>query len=270
MRTILTKLRLAGLLPARASVADCILANMHLHAVLPRVADLVRLDPEAAAAVQGLELALDFAVLGGPSAHLRFRGGRVEHGAGRLGFPALGLVFTSCARLNRMFGGEKVLPVPVGGLHQLPRVRRFEALTALLTRYLKPQVTDLADPRFKAAHVELSLLVGLSAACQVGLHDPAARRVVAALHDGSIQFLVEGGPRAHVRIARGALSAAAGELPAPTATLVLRDLDFAAALIRGEVDAFSAVGAGDIRMHGDLFLADEFNALFDRVGLYLH
>ncbi|HOX43307.1 MAG TPA: SCP2 sterol-binding domain-containing protein [Myxococcota bacterium] len=270
MRALIDKLGISRLLPAQDCTADCVLANMHLHAVLPRLADLVRLDPEARALAEKLSLSLDFSVLGGPAAHLRFSGGQVQHGAGRQGFPALGLVFTSCARLNRMFGGEKVTPIPVGGLHQLLKVKQFEALTGILTRYLKPSEDALADPRFKAAHVELSLLTGLGAACQVGHCDPAARRVMAALHDGTIQFQVKGGPSAYVRIAREELSVAAGEVERPTATLVLRDLDFAASLIRGEVDAFSAVGAGDIRMHGDLFLADEFNALFDRVGLFLH
>jgi hypothetical protein len=270
MQALIERLGISRLLPAHDCTADCVLAHMHLHAVLPRLVDLVRLDPEAQALAQRLELSLDFSVLRGPAAHLKFSGGQVSHGAGRQGFPALGLVFTSCARLNRMFAGEKVLPIPMGGLHQLPRVKKFEALTEILTRYLKPSQAALAEPRFKAAHVELSLLTGLAAACQVGHCDPAAQRVMAALHDGTIQFQVKGGPSAYVRIAREGLSAGAGEIERPTATLVLRDLDFAAALIRGEVDAFSAVGAGDIRMHGDLFLADEFNALFDRVGLYLH
>jgi hypothetical protein len=253
----------------QATVAERVTAHMHLHAVLPRLGDLIRLDAEARELARGLRLSLDFVVLGGPRAHVAFDDGRFEHGPGRAGFPALGLVFPSCRRLNRMFAGEKILPIPAGGLHQLPRVKRFEALTARLTRYLKPSAEDLADPGFRARHVELALLTGLDAACQVGLHDPAAARIMPALHDGVIQFRVHGGPSAHVRIEQGRLRASAGEAPAPTATLVLKDLDFAAALIRGEVDAFSAVGATDIRMHGDLFMADEFNALFDRVGLYL-
>ena len=46
-------------------------------------------------------------------------------------------------------------------------------------------------------------------------------------------------------------------------------MDLAVALIKGQVDTFAANGAGDIRASGSLTLADEFNTLFDRVGLYL-
>ncbi|MBW2701617.1 MAG: SCP2 sterol-binding domain-containing protein [Deltaproteobacteria bacterium] len=254
----------------RATVAERVTAHMHLFAVLPRLGDLIRLDEEARELAAELELSLDFVVLGGPVAHIRFRKGRFEHGPGRLGFPALDLVFTSCGRLNRMFDGEKIMPIPMGGLHQLPKVKRFEALTERLTRHLKPSPDDLANAGFLARHVELSLLTGLAAACQIGQHDPTARaRIMPALHDGTIQFRVKGGPSAFVRISHGELSAEAGETAEPTAMLELKDLDFTTKLIRGEVDAFSAVGATDIRMSGDLFMADEFNALFDRVGLFL-
>jgi len=40
-------------------------------------------------------------------------------------------------------------------------------------------------------------------------------------------------------------------------------------LVKGEVDTFAANGSGDIKASGGLALADEYNALFDRVGLYL-
>jgi hypothetical protein len=261
----------AGRGPAsRAEIADRITAHLHLHAVLPRLEDLVRLCPEAREELRGLELTLEFVVLGGPSAHLRIREGALSVAPGPYGFPALRLFFLSCGRLNRMFAGEKVIPLPLGGLHQLPRVKRFEKLTAILTRYLKPSEADLADPVFRRRHVELSLLTGLAAACQVGAQDPAVGRVMGALHDGTIQYRVPGGPSAHVRVRQGVLEAAAGEVADPTAVVELRDLEFAVALIQGKIDSFSAVGAGHVRMHGDLMLADEFNALFDRVGLYLH
>jgi len=40
-------------------------------------------------------------------------------------------------------------------------------------------------------------------------------------------------------------------------------------LINGKVDSFAANGGGDIKVSGNLHLADEFNHLFDRVGFYL-
>jgi hypothetical protein len=222
------------------TVRDKVLAFMHVHAVLPRLGDLARLDPEAKGIVAEMDVALEFRVLGGPRGVLTFRGGQVT--ASRTASSNAALLFPSCAALNRMFAGEKVTPIPYKGLHHFADLKRFEKLTAILTRYLKPSDDDMKSAAFRARHVELSLLVGLAATREVADLDPRAARLGHHLPNGTIQYRVgTDGPRAYVEIRDHVIRAAAGELPEPTTTIDIRDVD----------------------------LADEYNQIFDRVGLFL-
>jgi hypothetical protein len=248
--------------------AERITANMNLYAVLPALGELVKLDAEAGRIAAEMAVTLEFHVLRGPRVLLRFDHGKVT--AEREGCSDLGLLFLSCDRLNRMFAGEKITPIPFGSLWRFAELQRFEKLSAILTRYLKPSVADMKVPAFRKAHVGLSLLVGLSATREVADLDRKARRVAAHLYNGSIQYSVgDDGPDAYVEIKDGVIQVRMGKLADPTTTIGIRDVDLAVDLIANRVDTFAANGAGDIRASGDLHLADEFNHLFERVGLYL-
>jgi hypothetical protein len=249
------------------SVRDRVRAGIHLHAVLPRLDELARYDAEAGRIVREMRVAIEFRVLNGPRVVLHFADGRVR--ATRDGSSDVGLFFHSCALLNRMFDGEKVTPIPFKGLHRFKELERLTSLTGILPRYLKPSDKDMADPLFRARHVEMSLLVGLSAVREIAEFDPKGERVASHMPVGTIQYVIHGGPSCYVSIRKGCIEASSGTTPAPTSTIEIRDVDLTVALIKGEVDTFAANGSGAIKASGSLTLADEFNTLFDRVGLYL-
>jgi hypothetical protein len=255
-----------GVLPV-PSQRDAIRAHMHLHAVLPRLGDLARLDDEARGIVAGMKVAIGFQVLGGPRVVLHFANGGVR--ATKEGGGNVCLLFPSCAKLNAMFDGQKVTPIPLKGLHRMGDLKKLTRLTDILTRYLKPSDADMADAGFRAKHVELSLLVGLAATAAIATIEPKGRRIAGHMPSGTMVYDIGGGPKAHVVIDHGDIRAFAGTVDDPTTTIEIRDVDLAVALIKGQVDTFAANGAGDIRASGSLTLADEFNTLFDRVGLYL-
>jgi len=257
-----------GLGDTASPLHDRIRARMNLHAVLPRLHELAILDDEARGVAAGLDLRLEMAVLGGPRMGLVFDQGRIT--ASRDARGSLGLLFPSACALNRMFDGEKVVPIPHGSLWKLTQMKGFEKLTTILTRYLKPAATDLADPAFRARHVELSLLVGLSACDAIFALDPKVERVRGALHDATIQYDVGDAVSAFVTIEQGVITAHRGRVANPTAGIRIRDVDLAVDLIAGKVDTFAAVGVCDLKLYGMLPVVDEFNALFDRVGLYLN
>ena len=257
-------------LDPQPSVRDLVRAGMHLHAVLGALPHLVRLDDQAAAIARSVgKVALEFRVFAGPRVILAFDGGSIT--VRRDGCSDVGLFFPSCSALNRMFDGEKVTPIPykikkpsaIGVLQKLP------ALTDRLTAFLKPAEGALDDPAFRAKHVELSLLVGLAATQDLCDYDPKVRRVAVELHDATMVYEIPGGPVAHVRISHGRIEAGAGAVPDPTTTITIKDVDLALGLVQGKVDTFAANGSGDIRASGNLHIADEYNNLFDRVGLYL-
>lgn len=254
----------------RPDLASRVRAHMHLHAVLPRLSDLVRLSPDAAALAGEMDLPLEFRVLGGPTAWIHIQNGRVSTPDHPPGGRRLGLLFPSDDHLNRMFAGEKVTPIPFRGPLGLLQVKKFEKLTELLTSYLKPDPDKLRDPGFRAIHVELSLLVGLAATDSVALLDPHVKKILPALHDGTILYRIPGGSQAHVRIQGHRVRVFPGPVDDPTAIMEIRDVDMAAQIIAGRVDTFAAVALTDIRVLGHASYAEEFNMLFDRVGLYLN
>lgn len=249
------------------SVRDLVLANIHVHSVLPRIADLVRLDDEARQIASTMNVALEFRVAGGPRGVLTFCKGTVT--ASRTASSNAGLLFPSCNALNRMFAGEKVTPIPFKGLHHFKDLKQFEKLSNRLTVFLKPSAEDLKSPEFCAKHVEMSLLVGLAATRELADHEPRSQRVVEALHDGTIQYAVGGGPSAWVDIKHHVIEVGPGELKDPSTSIFIRDVALAMDVMAGRVDTFACNGSGSIKASGNLHLADEFNHLFDRVGLYL-
>ncbi len=253
--------------PLEPSIPERTKAAMNLHAVLPRLDEVARFDPEGREITREMRVGIELRVLGGPRVVLRFDNGRVRASSG--GLPDIGLFFSSCERLNRMFDGDRILPIPYGKPWRLRELQRFSRLTEILTRYLKPSDSDLEDQAFRVLHVEMSLLVGLTATREVASHDPKGRRISSHLPSGTIQYVVHGGPSCHVIVQDGLITAHSGATPDPTTTIEIEDVDLAIALIKGEVDTFAANGSGAIKASGSLVLADEFNTLFDRVGLYL-
>jgi len=249
-------------------IEDRILADMHLYAVLPRLEELVRLDKEAGELARSLDMTVEFQARGGPRVLIEFAGGSVR--SSRDGRSDVGLFFLSCEQLNRMFQGEDVTPIPFKGFTKIGRLDTLTRLTEIMTGYLKPSEDDMKDDDFRRKHVEMSLMVGLAASGVVADLDRKAQRLVKGLHDGTIQYSIPpDGPHAYVSISNGTVRAFNGIVPNPSTSIEIRDVDLAAGLIAGKVDTFAANGSGDIKASGDLALADEFNGLFDRVGLYL-
>jgi hypothetical protein len=102
-----------------------ILANLHLHAVLPRLEELVKLDDEARSIAQQMKLAVRFKVHKGPSEVVEIAEGAVRASSDPRAKADLGLLFLSCDQLNNLFMDKRAIPVPYKGLTQLPQMRRF-------------------------------------------------------------------------------------------------------------------------------------------------
>ena len=169
---------------------------MHLHAVLPRLADLARLDDEARAIISEMNVAIEFFVPGGPKVVLHFKNSSVR--AVRTGKADVCLMFPTCKMLNDMFDGKKVTPIPIKGVHRMGDLKKLTRLTDILTRYLKPSQSEMADKEFRAKHVELSLLVGLAATEAIATIEAKGRRVASHMPSGTMLYDVKGGPKAHV------------------------------------------------------------------------
>ena len=248
-----------------------ILASLHLHAVLPRLEELVKLDAEARSIASQMKLRVRFRVRKGPQVAIRIADDMVTTSADPSARSDLGLFFLNCNQLNNMFMDERAVPIPYKRLTQLRYMTGFSKLTEIMTRYLKPSQIDLTDPDFKKKHVEMMLMVGLCGAGEVAKYDRKMKKVVDHLPHGTIQFSVlPNGPFAYVSIDENKnMAAQSGKIDDPTSNLDLNGVDVAADVLSGNIDTFAALGAGDIKASGLLSLVDEFNVLLDRVGYYL-
>ena len=248
-----------------------ILANLHLHAVLPRLEELVKLDDEARSIARQMKLKVRFKVRRGPSELVEISDGVVRASSDTQASANLGLFFASCDQLNNLFMDKRVTPVPYKGLTQLRQMGRFSKLSEILTRYLKPAEADLKDPVFKKKHVEMALMTGLAGAAEVAKYDRKMEKVVDRLPWGTVQFSVlPDGPHAFVSVGRDkTILVGNGTVSDPTANLEINGIDMAAGVLAGTLDTFAAVGREDLRATGLLSLIDELNALLDRVGYFL-
>jgi hypothetical protein len=248
-----------------------ILANLHLHAVLPRLEELVKLDDEAQSIARQMKLNVRFKVRNGPSEVVNISDGVVRARSDPQAKADLGLFFVSCDQLNNMFMEKLAVPIPYKGVTQLRHMMRFSKLTEILTRYLKPAEADLSSPGFKKKHVEMTLMVGLAGAAEIAKYDQKMEKVVDRLPWGTLQFSVlPDGPYAYVSVDKAKnITVCNGTIEDPTANLDINGADMAAGVLAGTVDTFAALGSEDVRATGLLPLVDEFNALLDRVGFYL-
>jgi hypothetical protein len=246
-------------------------ANLHLHAVLPRLEELVKLDDEARAIAAQMKLKLRFKVRKGPSVVVEIEDGVVRASSDPQTKADLGLFFSSCDQLNNLFMDKRAIPLPYKGLTQLRQMGRFSKLTGILTRYLKPNEADLKDPVFKKKHVEMALMAGLAGAAEVARYDRKMEKVVDRLPWGTVQFSVlPDGPYAFATVDKDkTISVGNGTVADPTANLDINGVDMAAGVLAGTVDTFAAVGREDLRATGLLSLIDELNALLGRVGSFL-
>jgi hypothetical protein len=252
-------------------VNQTLLARLHLHAVMPRLEELLKLDSEAKRLAESLgTLAIRFMVKDGPAVTLNFANGGMKADLTGDARSDVGLLFTSAEKLNKMFLGEKVVPIPYKGFLKLGKMKAFTELTERLTAYLKPSDSALSDPNFKRIHVNLMLLVGLSGAAVLAKHDPSMAKIAKKLPEGVLMFnVLPDGPAAHVVVERQYITVYDGPVDDPDSLLSIRDLDYALDVLQDKVDGMAALGSGDLRAYGLLPLADEYNALMEKVGLYL-
>jgi hypothetical protein len=248
-----------------------ILANLHLHAVLPRLEELVKLDEEARSIAEQMKLKVRFKVRKGPSEVVEISDGVVRTNSDPEAKADLGLFFVNCDQLNNLFMDKRAIPIPYKGLTQLRQMGRFSKLTGILTRYMKPAEADLKDPGFKKKHVEMTLMAGLAGAAELAKHDRKMEKVVDRLPWGTVQFSVlPDGPYAFASVGEDkTISVGNGTVADPTANLDIEGMDMAVGVLAGTVDTFAAVGREDLRAAGLLSLIDELNALLDRVGHFL-
>jgi hypothetical protein len=288
---------------------DAIRARLNLFAVLPNLEDVVRDDPEMKALVSDARLTIRFSVAGGPSTSVRFAGGVCtvgpdDHGpppvpavtpasegpaaegpAGEAGpavtgaagpaaaggsGPTVRLAFTSAAHLNRMFDGASQ-PIPLWGFNRLGFLKKeFTELSDRMAYYLTPSRELLSHPGYLAMNTLLTLNTAAFAVPVLLDHDPDCMPLRHGLTQGTIVIKVlPDGPAVSLVCGASGVIPVKGELPHPSALVLLRDLPAANAFLNGELDTFAAAVTGEVQIWGRIGMVDTLGLVLDRVPKYL-
>ena len=251
---------------------DHILARLHLKAVFPTLAALVRLDDRAQSLISGQRFGVQLKTRSGLSSRLDFLDGEVQVDSEKSGQQALELLFLTDRQLNGTFSGAGFsLPIPVRGFRYLARLRTFSKLTTRLQQILTASPRQLVDQQLLEVHVGLMMgeLIP-SAIAQLVSCDVPCKRWLAPYRDTLVRFEVDGGTSSLIRFQKnGAVVASGvpGELP--DVIISFRDRDVALAAIRGDLDNLGALGKGQMTVRGLIPLADALGRVLDRLDFLL-
>ncbi len=273
---------------------DDVRARLNLLAVLPNLEDVVAGDPEMRELVAGARITVKFNVAGGPKAWVRLVDGVCTVGegtgpgkreAGAAGAPADGggaagaaapsapsvvLAFASAKHLNKMFDGSSQ-PVPLWGFTHLGFLQGpFSELTDRLAYYLAPSDELLAHPGYLAMNTRLTMNTAAFAVPQLLATDPDCMPLRHGLAHGTIVLKVlPDGPAVSLVCGASGVLPVKGELPHPSALVLLPSLQVANDFLNGKLDTFAAVAKGDIAIWGRIGLVDTLGLVLDRVPKYL-
>ena len=250
------------------------LARLHLHAVLPALADLAALSPEVHALAARWPFSLRLQLLHGPAATLTSPGdGTLRVTPGRDAPARLTLTFLTAHQLNRTFLNQGAFPpLPTGGAWRILNVQTFVKLTKHLDAVLQATPAALADESFRLLHLRLLFRVLIGAAPIVAEADAVSRHSLSHTPPGSLELRVPSlGLTGHLRWADGRLTGTLGPAPSPgpDAVITFVDLPTADDALLGRLDPNAAVALGRVKIRGLVPLADGLSVVMDRVEGYI-
>ena len=248
-----------------------VMAAINLFAVLRSIQELVALDAESQALVEGTDITVEFVVRGSFRGALRFSGGACEFVEGRTDKVDIRLFFLSPLHLNRMVEG-KAKPIPLKGLMKIGFLTGpFTSLTDRLSHFLQPEEGASSEPGFDTINTRLTAFVAFHAVSEVANRDDLGRASAAQVPDGVMQVKVEedGGLAMAITAAGGRLSTRTGIDPDHRCLMWFRDNEALAQLLNGDLEAFSIFAQGRAGIRGFVPMADKINPILGLLPAYL-
>ncbi len=248
------------------------LARLHMKAVFPCLAALVRLDDDAQSLIAGQRFGVQLKTRSGLSSRLEFMDGEVRVNSARAEHRALELFFLSDRHLNRTFSGSGFsLPIPVSGFGHLPRMLTFSRLATRLQQILTASPRELDDEKLLAIHIDLLMgEVIPSAVAELARFDEHCSQWLAPYRDAVVQLEVIGGVSNQLRLGKtGAVRVSEPRAALPDVAISFRDRRVALAALRGDLDNLAALGKGQMTVRGLIPLADALDRVLERLGRFM-
>lgn len=244
------------------------LAYVNMYALLGTIPELCRIDEEAYALIENVDMSVGLAVKNGPSATLFFSHGECMMKKG-LVYPKIKIPFSSSERFNGMIDGT-VTPIPTYGIwHVSFLLKTFKKLTDILEGYLRPDPERLADDIFFEKSTTLMLGVIARAVCVLGNRDEISRVSASYIVDGDIRLGIRNGISLTIRAKDHKLRVIRTPSEKIMSYMEFRSLRTARALFDGELNAVASIGTGEVTVGGMVSQVDNINRILDRVAEYL-
>ncbi len=244
------------------------LSRINLFAVLHTMEALPKLDPESRQIAERHSETIRFTVRGMGSARIAIGTGTITFLPGP-GKSSIHLWFPNPRAFNAMIAGTGN-PIPLKGLTKLAFLKgSFTTLTNRLSYFLKPEKALLKNKAYRDANVEMTLLVAGFSLSEIANHDETGKLNAARMPDGTVLIGIKGGPCVTVECKSKAFSTVSKNHPVARARMLFPDHDSAGAMLRGEVDAYQAIGSGGVELSGFVPLIDNLNKILGLVPGYL-
>ena len=262
-----------------------VLARVHLYGLLRALELLPRVDAASAELIRGRDLTIEFRVPGIGRARLHLRDGCVwfetvgtENQWAIRSRPDVVLGFTSATHLNKTIERNR-LPILLRGFRHFAFLHGpFQAYTARLEHFLRPDAKRLTESDYAAAVTRLTSYVAFHALSEVGNHDRFASLSARYIPDGVIQIMeitAEGVGRSAEELLRkvsakdGTLATGVGEHEDPRCVLWFHDLQTLYELLGGSLNPYDGIALGRLRMKGFIPMMDFLTPVLGRIPVYL-
>lgn len=244
-------------------------ASIFLKAVMPLMENLVEYDQEAAAAIEGENLTVQFDIKDGPAAYLTIENGTVTHGIGKHVKPDLWLTFPTAERFNKMISGDGRPGIRKGITRLGFLTKKFPILGKRLMYHLRGEGKNDDSPEARRFQVELGFRALLGGMVAVVSDDEKMKSIAESMPVGTMyaKVLPDGPQGSFAKVAANKFEATYGqEVESPNAIMELGSLEIARQLIDGEILPVIAIGTGDVVVRGSIPLVEKINVLLGRVS----
>jgi len=220
--------------------------------------ELARVSPRAQTLIAGWDCSVEFAVAGLGGAAVTFKDGMVSVLRERCREAVISLWFASSRQVvNQFAGGGFSLPLPRRGILRLASLWRFHRVGKILEEELEQ-------------HPRLLLSVALGSLGPLIEHDAKARELMRDCPAGVAEFGVPtSGLFGWVEWRNGEVRWGRGRAAAAEVMVHFRDEQIALAALRGELDEWAAIGAGDLVVRGLVPLAEALGVVMERAECYV-
>lgn len=249
---------------------NSIKAVLYLHAVLPQLKEIVRVDSKAREVLADWHNAISFSVLGGPKLRLEIKAGQIHALCDQHGLSSLALFFFSSNSLVRMFEGSSTWVLPWIGFWRPKLIRGISLLANRLGYYLKTKQDVLkADGKFATAVSIRLMTIGHAIVILANSWEEGQRIMAESMIEGTASIGIVGQKPLQLSKDNGLMRVVTEKPVKANVTVEFSDPDHAHGIMTGTVDIWTAVGTGSVRLRGQISLLEPIFRIMSYVGQFL-